>query len=125
MTGELLLYASAAIITLWGIAHIVPTRSVITGFGALSADNRRILQMEWIAEGLTLCFVGSLVGLLTVSGGTGNQVGLVVYRACAVMLLVLAALSLFTGARAAILPMRICPAVKTVAAILILVGSSL
>jgi hypothetical protein len=37
----------------WGVAHIVPTRVVAAGFEPISPDNRRILIMEWIAEGIT------------------------------------------------------------------------
>jgi hypothetical protein len=55
--------------------------------------------MEWIAEGLTLCFIGLLVLLVTVWEGPLNPVSLSVYRISAVMLLVMAGLTLLTGAR--------------------------
>jgi hypothetical protein len=64
MLNDILIYVGAGIITIWGIAHIVPTKSVIDGFGQLSKDNKRIITMEWIAEGLSLCFIGLLVVLL-------------------------------------------------------------
>jgi hypothetical protein len=35
-----------------------PTRAVAAGFEPVSLDNRRILVMEWIAEGVTLIFIG-------------------------------------------------------------------
>ena len=56
-----LIYIGSAIIILWGIAHIMPVRSVVKGFGSISTDNKRIITMEWIAEGLILIFIGGLV----------------------------------------------------------------
>jgi hypothetical protein len=59
MTNDILLYAGAGVIFLWGAAHVARTRGVVAGFGELSPDNRRIITME----GLALCFVGALVFL--------------------------------------------------------------
>jgi hypothetical protein len=53
MTASILLYIGSVIIILWGVAHIIPTKSVVAGFGSLSIDNFRIITMEWVAEGLT------------------------------------------------------------------------
>ena len=69
MLSNILLYVGSIVITLWGIAHIIPTRSVVNGFGAISADNKRIITMEWAAEGLALCFIGVLVLFVTALGG--------------------------------------------------------
>jgi len=44
-----MLYAGSIIILVWGVAHIVPTKSVVKGFGPTSEENRRIITMEWIA----------------------------------------------------------------------------
>ncbi len=125
MISDILLYTGSTIIILWGMAHIVPTKSVVSGFGALSEDNRRIITMEWVAEGLTLCFIGLLVLLISVLGETQNPVSIIVFRMSAVMLIVMAVLSLFTGARTSIVPIKIRPLVKTTVAILFLLGSVL
>ena len=125
MTGNLLLYIGAAIVFVWGIAHIMPTGSVVKGFGPISLDNRRIVTMEWTAEGLTLSFLGLLVVVITATAGAQNPVSITVARMSAAMLLALAGLSSFTGARTTVLPMRLCPVVKTVVAMLFLVGSLL
>ena len=61
MKANTLLYVGSIVILLWGISHIVPTPGVVEGFGPISQDNRLIITMEWVAEGLTLCFVGGLV----------------------------------------------------------------
>ncbi len=125
MTGQILLYTGSILITLWGIAHIVPTKSIVKGFGAISLDNQRIITMEWIAEGLALCFIGLLVLLVTISGGSPDSVSVIVYRLAALMLIAMAGLSLFTGARTSIVPIKICPWVKTAVAILFIAGSIL
>ena len=118
-----LLYTGAAIIFLWGVGHLIPTGNIVKGFGPLSHDNRRIISMEWIAEGMTLCFIGLLVAVTLVLAGPGSQAITIVGRSCALMLFAMAALSAFTGARTSILPMRLCPVVKSVAAVLFLFGT--
>jgi hypothetical protein len=125
MLNDILLYIGSGIIIVWGIAHIAPTKGVIAGFGDISADNLRIITMGWIAEGLTFCFIGALVLLTTLLGWSQEYVSIIVYRASAVMLVVLAVLSQLTGARTAVLPMRLCPYVKTVVAVLFFLGSTL
>ncbi len=115
----------ALIITFWGIAHLFPTKSVVKGFGSISLDNQRIITMEWIAEGLTLCFIGLLVLVVTSFAGPQNLVSVLVYRASGWMLVVMAGLTLLTGARTSITPIKICPLVKSIVAILFFLGSSL
>ena len=125
MVNNVLVYAGSAIIAIWGIAHIVPTKSVVSGFGSISQDNKRIITMEWIAEGLTLCFIGLMVLFITLTGGSQNPVSINVYRACALMLVVMAALTGVTGARTSIVPIKVCPFVKLAVAILFILGSVL
>lgn len=123
MTNDILLYAGAGVIFLWGAAHVAATRGVVAGFGDLTPDNRRIITMEWVAEGLALCFVGALVFLtrLLLNGEGGR----VVYLASAAFLLVLAVLSTFAGARTSIAPMKLCPYVKTAVAAAFIAGTFL
>ena len=66
---SLLLYAGSGVIVLWGMGHLIPTWSVVSGFGKISTDNRRIITMEWLVEGLTLCFLGILVFILAATFG--------------------------------------------------------
>ena len=121
---EIMLYGGSAIIILWGIAHIaIPTKDFIKGFGPISVDNKRILAMEWIMEDLTLSFLGFLVILITVLEGRGNPASTIVYRASSVMLVIMAGVSLFTGARTAILPMKLCPAIFSTVALLFWLAS--
>jgi hypothetical protein len=123
MTNEWLLYAGGLLIWLWGAGHLVPTQKIVAGFGELTEDNRRIVTMEWIAEGMTLGFLGLLAIVVTLLAQGNGALAVVVYRCIAVMLLAMAGLSLATGARTSILPMKLCPVVKTVAAVLLIAGS--
>jgi hypothetical protein len=123
--NEILLYIGSGVIILWGIAHLIPTKSIVNGFGKISEDNKKILTMETIAEGFTLCFLGVLVLLVTLLAGYEAEAANIVYLASAVMLLVMALLTALTGARTALLPYKICPVVKTVVAVLFILGSVL
>ena len=125
MINDILLYIGSMVIILWGIAHIIPTKSVVNGFGVISEDNKRIITMEWAAEGLTLCFLGVLVLLVTILGGSQNPVSIIVFRIVAAMLVIMAVWTLFTGARTSIVPIKICPFVKTAVAVLFVLGSVL
>ena len=125
MAAEALLYIGSGAIILWGVAHIAPTRSVVAGFGSISEDSKRIITMEWVAEGLTLCFIGLLVLLITALDGAQDSVSRNVYRISAVMLIVMAGWTLLTGARTSIVPIRVCPIVKTTVATLFLLGGAL
>jgi hypothetical protein len=125
MAATIMLYAGSVIITLWGIAHIVPTKQVVAGFEPLSADNRRVLTMEWVSEGMTLCFIGVLSLLITALLPASATAASLVYRACAAMLVVMAAWTLATGGRTSVIQFKICPAVKTSVAVLFLLGSAM
>ncbi len=72
--------------------------------------------MDWIAEGLTMIFIGLLILCVTLISGPANFASVIVYRLCFGMLVVLAVLSFLTGARTSILPMKICPFVKLLVA---------
>lgn len=119
----LLFCIGASTIFLWGIGHLISTRNVVSGFGDLSADNRRIITMEWLAEALTLCFLGVLVMVSVFVVGADHAATHLVARACAVMLFVMAGVSSLTGARTAIPPMKLCPYIKSAVGITYVVAS--
>lgn len=123
MLNENLIYIGSAIIIAWGIAHLIPTRAIVKGFGDISGDSKKIMVMESIAEGFTLIFLGVLPMVFTILSGPQGKPADIVYLACAVMLLVMAILTLFTGARTALIPYKICPVVKTIVAVLFILGS--
>ena len=119
---DVLLYIAAALTAVWGIAHLFATRGVVAGFGELSADNRRIITMEWIVEGVALLALGVLVAAVTIAG-SGGAAASAAYAVAAATLLVLAVVSLFTGARIAFLPFRLCPLIFATSALLIGLGA--
>ena len=124
MINLVLLYIGAALTTLWSVAHLFPTSSVVKGFGAISADNKNIITMEWIVEGVSLIFIGALVALVTIINPV-DSVSTAVYVLSAIGLIVLALVSLFTGFKVKFLPFRLCPIIFTASAILILIGGLL
>ncbi len=124
MINLVLLFLGAALTALWGISHLFPTAAVVRGFGAITTDNRNIITMEWIVEGVSLIFIGVLVSIVTVID-PGNPVSTAVYAFSAVGLVVLALVSLFTGFKVKFLPFRLCPFIFTISAVLILFGAYL
>ena len=125
MLDTILLYLGAALLVLWGVAHIIPTRNVVAGFGALSEDNRINITMEWVAEGLALAFVGALVALVTLVGGANDPVTRVVVWAVAGFCIVMGGWTFIVGRHSTVLPIRLCPLVLAVAAVLLVLGNVL
>jgi len=78
-----------------------------------------------VAEGLTMVFIGLLVLATTILIGPGSTIAKLVFYAAAAMLIVMAIWSAFTGARTSILPMKACPFVKTIVAILFILVAAL
>jgi len=123
MVANILLYIGSIITIGWGTAHIIAARDVVKGFGDISGDNKKFILMEWVAEGLTLCFIGGLVLLTGILGGTTNSVARIVFRTSAGMLIVTAIWTALTGAKTSNIPTKICPFVLTFVAILWILGS--
>jgi hypothetical protein len=122
-SGALLAYVASAVLLAWGFAHLFPTRAVAASFGAITPDNRRILIMEWVAEGITHVSIGLLVILVTAIEGADNAATQLVYVVSAGILVVLAALTAMTGARTSVIWFRVCPFVLTSAAVLLCLAS--
>ncbi|MCG3226222.1 MAG: hypothetical protein H7645_04825 [Candidatus Heimdallarchaeota archaeon] len=118
-----LLYIGSIIIFLWGVGHLFPTKNIVEGFGDLSEDNKKIITMEWIAEGLALCFLGLLPLFLTIFSDQSEVAFFIGNLCCVSMLVVLAILSFFTGAKTSVLPMKLCPFIKLTGATLMLLGT--
>jgi hypothetical protein len=116
------LYVAAALTVAWGVAHLLATRGAVAGFGDLSADNRRILTMEWMVEGIALIATGCFVTVATVIDAEA-AVSIGVYAVAVATLVGLAVLSLFTGFKVAFLPYRLCPLIFAVSAALIAAGA--
>jgi len=121
MLNHLLLYLGALLTFIWGAAHLVPTRSVVRAFGEISADNKRIITMEWIIEGVTLIFIAILVSGTTYLGHA-TTLGYFNLLSAVILLFTLAVISLFTGFRVNFLPYRLCPVIFSISALCIIAG---
>ncbi len=124
-SGAVVAYVASAVLIGWGAAHLTPTRAVAASFGEITRDNRRILIMEWIAEGVTHISLGVLIVLITVVEGAGDSATQLVDLVVAAVLLVLAALTAATGSRTPVVWFRICPFVLSGAAALLVLASLL
>jgi hypothetical protein len=121
--SAVLAYVAAGVVGLWGVAHVLPTQRVVNGYGDTSRDNRLVVTQEWIAEGMTMWFIAVIVVIVTAVGGAGTQPVDWVYRASAVMLLAVAALTSLTGARTPVVFFKICPLLQIAVAGLLLAAS--
>jgi hypothetical protein len=116
-----LLYIAGAITMIWGIAHLFGTSGVLKGFGDTSPDNKLIISMEWIVEGLTLIFLGLLTIIVTRTD-TASKLSRNVLVAISAMLISMAVLSLFTGFGVNFLPFKLCPVIFSLSALLIMIA---
>jgi hypothetical protein len=119
--NAILFFLSAGLLLIWGIAHLIATNSVVKGFGEISPDNKRIITMEWIIEGVALIFLGVILVLVTLID-RNSHVSLGVYWLTVLMLNVLSVISLFTGFKIDFLPFKLCPIICTGSSILIILG---
>jgi hypothetical protein len=122
MKNIILLLAGSITLIIWGTAHLFPTKSVIKGFGDISIDNKNIMRMEWITEGFSLIFAGTLVLLTTIIGDNESITSRIVYMASSVFLFSMAILSFLTGYKVNFLPYKLCPFIFSISGTLILIG---
>jgi hypothetical protein len=118
-----LAYIAAAVIAIWGLAHVIPTRRVVAGFGAITTNNGRIITQEWLAEGIMMCGIAAFVIAVTAAAGT-SDVRVWVYRVAAGLLVAVGVLTALTGARTPVVWFKVCPAVMAVGAALLLTASA-
>lgn len=124
MLNQILLYSGSAFISFWGVAHLFPTKSVVSGFGEISTDNKRIITMEWIIEGIALIFIGSINAITTAIDHT-SSISLAIYLSSTLVLIVLTLVSFFTGFKISFLPFKLCPVIFITSAVLIILGGIL
>ena len=121
--SEALAYIAAGIVFFWGVSHIMPTRQVVAGFGDISTDNRHIITMEWVAEGLSFIFVAALIVAVTWSSAAAESAEDLVYRVIPGFLLTIGVWTAMTGARTGVIWFKMCPVVMTVSSILLVIAS--
>jgi hypothetical protein len=120
--SAILAYVAAGVVALWGAAHAVPTRQVISGFAPITADNRRVIVQEWLAEAFTMWGTAAIVIAATAAGGVADARAWV-YRAAAALLIALGTLTAVTGARTPVVWFKICPVLLGGSAGLLLAAS--
>jgi hypothetical protein len=116
--------AAVVLTTGWGVAHLFPTRSIVRGFGDIGTQNRRIITMEWIFEGVTLIFAGVLTTVVALAGDNNSTTATVVFIATAVLLIAMAVISLLTAGRNTFIAYRLCAPIFAASAILLLVAAA-
>ena len=122
--SEILVYVAAGLLFAWGVSHIIPTKQVVYGFGAIGYDNRQVITMEWIAESLAFWFVAILVTITAISSPEAGAAALT-YRVSAGFLVGIGILTSLTGARTKVVWFKACPVVMGVCATLLVVASFL
>jgi len=116
------LFLASALTALWGVSHLFATRGVVAGFGDLTPDNRRIITMEWVVEGVALISTGSFVAVAAAIDPDA-AVSIWVFAVAVATLVALALVSLFTGFGVSFLPFRLCPFIFGLSAALIALGA--
>jgi hypothetical protein len=122
MLSYILLLCGAAAAAFWGVMHLVKTGPALSVFEPLTDDNRYVLRMEWVVEGVALVFVAALIAVATVLQGPNTAGSRLVYGMSAGFLLTMALVSLFTGAKASPLPYKLCAPIFASSAALIWLG---
>jgi hypothetical protein len=124
MPGILLLYIGSILVLCWGVAHLFPTKNIVKGFGDISPDNRLIITMEWITEGVSLIFIGVLTALVSYTDQFSTLAGIIYWIVFGV-LNVLSLVSLFTGFRHPFILFKLCPFIFTGSSLFIIIGNLL
>ena len=119
---QVLIYIASILTCGWGVAHLIATKGVVAAFGDLSADNRRIITMEWIVEGVALISIAAFVAVVTaIQPGAPEERA--VYGVAIISLLALSVVSIFTGFKVGFLPFKLCPFIFCTSAALIFCGA--
>ena len=124
--SETLAYVAAGMVFLWGLSHIIPTNQVVAGFGDIGEDNRRIITMEWVAEGLSVVFAAALIVAVTWSSRAPEAAEDLVYWVCAGFLITIGVWTALTGARTSgggAIWFKMCPIVMSISSGLLIVAT--
>jgi len=78
--------------------------------------------MEWLAEGVAMIYMGVLALLVTAIADRSAIASLVVYFTTATALIVMAILGWLTYARTPIIPMKLCPWIQSLSALILIAG---
>jgi hypothetical protein len=121
--SDLLAYLAAALVAMWGVAHVVPTARVLAGFEPITPDNRRVVLQEWLVEAFAMWGIAAFVVVAALAEGAGTEVADWIYRVAAVLLVAIAALTGLTGARTPVVWFKVCVVLLGCSAALLLIAS--
>ena len=121
--AAIIAYIAAAIVAVWGVAHAAPTAQVLAGFAPITADNRRIVLQEWLAEAFTMWGIGAMIIVATAVGAHDADVRQWIYRVAAGLLVALGILTALTGARTPVVWFKVCPVLLASSAGLLIAAS--
>ena len=116
VSAEFLLYTGSILIIFWGIAHLIPSKSMLKVIRELSGDNNKIVMMEWIVEGISIIFIGMLVIIVTYITGTEKVGSRIVFLSSGTMLLILTLWSLSKISKKSAKTMKACLVIKSAVA---------
>ena len=85
-------------------------------------DNKNIITMEWIIEGIAMIFIRFIFEGVTYIG-TNNNVPEFICLFSAALLIVLAVISLFTGLKVNFFSFKLCPFLFILSAVLLCAGN--
>jgi len=108
-----------------GVSRTIPTRQVVAGFGNIDQNNRYIITMEWVAEGLSFKFVAVLIVAVTWSTNTPEVAEDLVYQVTSGFLITIGAWTAMTEARTKVIWLKMCPVVMSVIPGLLIAASFL
>jgi hypothetical protein len=116
---DVLAYLAGAILVVWGVVHVVPTRQVVRSMEPSTNDSRLVITQEWIGESLAMWGLATLV---IVAAATATPVATEnwIYRITASIVAAIGVLTALTGARTPVVWFKICLVVlATVVALLL------
>ena len=91
------------------------------GFGEILLDNRNIITMEWILEGVSLIFIGVVVAVVTLIDPM-NIVSKAVIWTSTCELGVLTIIAYLIGFKVNHIAFKLCPIIFAFSAILLIIG---
>jgi hypothetical protein len=116
--------AAGVLSAVMGIAYIFRCGAMVRDFRMGIAGHRWIVLMALVGQGLTLCFIGGLIIVVSIIG-SGEAVSRTVLWLCAAMLLILGIWTGSTGGRSEYIVIRLGQFAEVVGAVLLFMGITL
>jgi hypothetical protein len=119
---DALAYLAAAILAIWGVIHVAPTRQVVSSMEPSTNDNRLVITQEWAVETVAMWGLATLV-IVAAATATPAATQNWIFRITAAIVGAMAVLTALTGARTPVVWFKICLTVLATVAPLLLGAS--